>query len=149
MRLFCWNEVALSLRVILSRAGFFRAVCACNPKVPRVVPVALQLVPLGSLQSPSLPVLQWEPVSYRPRPPCSMFIACWPARGCKVRKPSCWQQGVDFFLPSFLNTPRGTWDLSPRPGIEAMPPAVEAQILNPRSAREAQHVALQSLYPGD
>lgn len=145
---------SLSACVFLSGARFFRAVCACDPEVPRVVPVAFLLAPLGSLPSPSLPFIQWEPVSYRPRhlAPCSLPAGQHVAPKstcCKVRKPSPWQQGVDLFLPSFLNTPRGTWDFSPRPGIEAMPPAVETQILNPRSAREAQDVALQSLYPGD
>lgn len=68
MRWFCWNEVALL------RAEFSRALSACTLRGLVVVPVPLQLVPLGSLQSPPLPFIRWEPVSYAHAhlAPCSL-----------------------------------------------------------------------------
>lgn len=51
--------------------------------------------------------------------------------GSKVRKPSPWAAGVDFFLSSFLNAPRGSGDLSSLTRDRSHTPAVGAQILSP------------------
>lgn len=44
----------------------------------------------------------------------------------------------NIFIPLFivLAAPCGMWDLSPRPKIEPVPPAVKVQSLNPWTARE-------------